>query len=111
MWPFGKTWETNEAGTALEFDVEGTCVSVAFWRVKGDMGRARAQVDDAPPVTLEGWFEADWGGYSHYQTVARDLPPGKHRLRVEVLPDKAEQSKGHKFVLQLVMTSGLKGAH
>jgi len=111
MWPFGKTWEASAPGSALEFDVEGTCVSVAFWRIKGDMGRARAQVDDAPPVTLEGWFEADWGGYSSYQTVARDLLPGRHRLRIEVLPDRAEQSNGHKFVLQLVMTAGLKGAH
>jgi len=106
-WPFGKTWEATEPGSLLEFEVEGTAVSVAFWRIKGDMGRARAQVDEALPVTLEGWFEADWGGYSNYQLVARDLPPGKHKLRIEVLPDKADQSNGHKFILQLVMSAGL----
>jgi lysophospholipase L1-like esterase len=111
MWPFGKTWEATEPGSNLEFRVQGTEVSVAFWRIKGDMGRARAQVDDAPPVTLEGWFDADWGGYSNYQMVARDLPPGPHTLRIEVLPDKAEASSGHKFILQLVMTAGLTGAH
>jgi len=109
MWPFGRTWDATEPGSVLEFEVEGTCISVAFWRVKGDMGLARARVDDAAPVDLQGWFEADWGGYSHYQTVARDLAPGKHRLRIEVLPEKAEQSNGHKFVLQLVMSAGLPG--
>jgi hypothetical protein len=43
--------------------------------------------------------------------VARDLPPGPHTLRIEVLPDKAEASSGHKFILQLVMAAGLTGAH
>jgi hypothetical protein len=110
-WPFGKTWEATEPGSVLEFEVQGTAVSVAFWRVKGDMGMARAQVDDAPSATLQGWFEADWGGYCNYQLVARDLPPGKHRLSLELLPDKAEQSNGHKFILQLVMSAGLAGTH
>ncbi|MBM3475349.1 MAG: SGNH/GDSL hydrolase family protein [Armatimonadetes bacterium] len=111
MWPFGKTWEATEPGSTLEFQVEGTAVSVACWKIKGDMGMARLQVDDAGPVTVDGWFSADWGGHSCYETVARNLPPGKHTLRIEVLPDRAKESNGHKFILQLVMSAGLKGSH
>lgn len=105
-WPFGRCWEAAEPGSVVEFEVEGTAVSVAYYRIKGDMGVARVQVDDDAPVELQGWFEADWGGYSAWALVARDLLPGKHRLRVELLDNRAEQSNGHKFQLQAVMTAG-----
>jgi len=111
MWPFGQAWEATEVGSVLEFDVTGTTVSVAYWRIKGDMGKARAQVDDREPVLLQAWFDQDWGGYSDYQVIARDLPPGQHRLRMELLAEKAPESNGHKFDLQVVMTAGLGGAH
>jgi lysophospholipase L1-like esterase len=106
VWPFGRCWEAVEPGSALEFEVEGTAVSVAHYRIKGDMGMARAWVDDRPPVELQGWFEADWGGYAAWALVARDLAPGKHELRVELLDRRAEQSGGHKFQLQAIMTAG-----
>jgi lysophospholipase L1-like esterase len=105
-WPFGPCWEADAPGNVLEFEVEGTAVSVVYWRIKRDMGMAQAQVDDRPPVKLNGWFEADWGGYAAYELVARDLPPGKHKLRVQVLDEKAPASNGHKFQLQAVMVAG-----
>ncbi len=105
-WPFGRCWQAAEPGSSLEFEVEGTAISVAYYRVKGDMGMARAQVDDRPPVDLQGWFEADWGGYAAWALVARDLGPGKHSLRLELLDKKAEASGGHKFQLQAVMGAG-----
>jgi hypothetical protein len=105
-WPFGRCWEATEPGSVLEFEVEGTAVSVSYYRIKGDMGVARAKVDDEAPVELQGWFEADWGGYSAWALVARDLLPGTHRLRVELLDKKADESAGHKFQLQAVMTAG-----
>lgn len=106
-WPFGNCWEASTPGSVLEFAVEGTAISVVYYRIKGDMGAARAQVDDRPPVTLQGWFEADWGGYAAWALVARDLDPGKHVLRIEVLEARAEQSAGHKFQVQAVMAAGL----
>jgi len=109
MWPFGKTWEATEVGSVLEFDVTGTTVAVAFWRIKGDMGWVQAQVDDTEPVMLEGWFDQDWGGYSNYQVIARNLAPGQHRLRLELLEGKAPESTGHRFDLQVVMTAGRGG--
>lgn len=105
-WPFGKCWEAEAPGSVLEFEVEGTAVSVVYWRIKRDMGRAEARVDGGPPVTLDGWFEADWGGYAAWALVARDLAPGKHMLRVRVLEEKADQSTGHRFQVQAVMAAG-----
>jgi lysophospholipase L1-like esterase len=105
-WPFGKCWEADTAGSVLEFEVEGTAISVAYYRIKRDMGVAEASVDDRPPVKLQGWFEADWGGYSAWALVARDLPPGRHRLRIRLLDEKAEQSNGHRFQLHAVMAAG-----
>lgn len=105
-WPFGKCWEAEAPGAALEFEVEGTAISVVYWRIKRDMGMAEAQVDDHPPVKLPGWFEADWGGYAAWALVARDLAPGKHTLRIRVLEEKAEQSTGHRFQVQAVMAAG-----
>jgi len=110
-WPFGASWEATQTGSVLEFEVEGTAVSVVYYRIKGDMGMAQAQVDDQPPVQLQGWFEADWGGYAAWALVARDLAPGTHRLRIEVLDEKADQSGGHKFQVQAIMTAGLAGTH
>ena len=70
------------------------------------MGVAQAQVDDRPPVKLQGWFDATWGGYSVWDLVARDLAPGQHTLRITVLDEKAEQSAGHRFQVQAVMAAG-----
>lgn len=107
-WPFGKCWEATQPGSTLEFDVEGTAISVTFLRVKGDTGVATAQVDDRPPVKLVGWFAATWGGYSAWELVARDLKPGKHRLRITLTDEKPGTSQGHKFQLHTVMAAGLK---
>lgn len=105
-WMFGPCWEATEPGSAMEFEVEGTDISVMYFRIKGDMGMAEAQVDGLPPVKLNAWFEADWGGYSNCDLVARNLAPGKHRLRIRVLHETAPLSHGHKFQLQAVMVAG-----
>lgn len=75
---FGPAWVGEAPGSVLEFEVEGTAISIVYYRIKGPMGMAEVQVDDKPAVRVNGWFEADWGGYSAWQLVARDLAPGKH---------------------------------
>jgi hypothetical protein len=87
-------------------DVEGTAISLCIFRIKGAMGRVEAQVDNEVPVMLEGWFDQDWGGYSHWQMIARDLPYGTHRLKLRVLDEKAELSGGHEFRVHAVMLAG-----
>jgi len=106
-WPFGPCWESETPGSVLEFEVEGTSVALTFHRIKRDMGIAQAQVDDAPPVKMNAWFSAEWGGYSAWNLIARDLAPGKHTLRIKLLEEKAEESSGHKFQVQALMVAGL----
>jgi lysophospholipase L1-like esterase len=106
---YGRGWAADAPGSVLEFDVEGTAVGLIFWRVKGPMGIAEAQVDDAPPVRLEAWFNADWGGYNPFTMIARDLDPGMHRLRVTVLDEKQPGSEGHRFEVHGVACAGAYG--
>ncbi|MCC6441885.1 MAG: SGNH/GDSL hydrolase family protein [Armatimonadetes bacterium] len=105
---FGRGWEADAPGSVLSFEVEGTAISVLFYRIKGAMGTAEAWVDDTPPVKMNAWFEADWGGYYPFQLIARDLAPGKHRLTIRLLDEKAPESQGHLFRVQAVMAAGRK---
>jgi lysophospholipase L1-like esterase len=100
---FGKGWKTAAPGSTLEFDLEGRAVSLLFYRIKGAMGIAQAQIDDQPPVKMDAWFSADWGGYVPFQLVARDLAPGKHTLRVTLLGDKNPESTGNEFHINAVL--------
>ncbi|MHB1456287.1 MAG: SGNH/GDSL hydrolase family protein [Armatimonadota bacterium] len=108
VYRFGNCWETTTPGSELDFDVEGDTISLVFFRIKGDKGIAEAQVDDTPAVKMNAWFDADWGGYSCWELIARNLGPGKHRLKIKVLHENATQSNGHKFQLQSIMEAGIK---
>jgi lysophospholipase L1-like esterase len=103
---YGRGWSADKPGSVLEFDVEGTAVGLIFWRMKGPLGVAEAQVDEQPPVRLEAWFNADWGGYTPFQMVARDLDAGRHRLRIHLLDEKQEGSTGHRFEVHGVACAG-----
>jgi len=107
QWPFGKCWESTKPGSVLEFEVEGTAIALSFWRIKKDMGKAEAQVDNLPPVTMDAWFDQTWGGYDTWQPVARDLAPGKHILRIRVLDEKDAGSTGNRFQLCAIFEAGL----
>ena len=105
---FGKGLKAVKPGSTIEFEVTGRAISVLFYRVKGPMGIAEAQVDDAAPVRMDGWFEATWGGYTPFQCVARDLKPGKHHIRITVLGEKNPGSNGNEFRIYSIMTAGMK---
>ncbi len=104
--PFGKAWQADSAGAFFEFPFSGSAVSLAYYRLKGDMGRAEVRVDYGPPVPLEGWFNADWGGYTACQLIARGLAPGQHQLRVTVLDGAHPQSQGNTFRIDAVLEAG-----
>ena len=105
---FGTGWKTDTPGSVLAFEVVGEAVSVLFWKIKGPMGRAEAWVDDREPVVLDAWYNADWGGYTSFQLVDRDLSPGKHTLHIRLLEEANPDSTGHEFQLRAVMTAGQK---
>lgn len=95
--PGDKYWKADQPGSVLEFEITGQVILIMDWHIRGPMGQASARVDDRPPVLREGWFEQTWGGYRQTTLLARGLDPGKHRVRIELLPDKNPQSTGHEF--------------
>ena len=105
---FGPGWQATTPGSTMEFAVEGMAISLLFYRIKGDRGMLEAQVDDGDPVTIDAWFEGDWGGYAACQLLARDLAAGEHRLRVTLLEETNANSHGHLFQIQGVLAAGLK---
>ena len=70
------------------------------------MGRATVRVDAGAPMTLEGWFDGTWGGYRQATEVGRNLAPGKHRVRFELLGDHDSRSTGYEFVILGLGTAG-----
>ena len=92
-----KSWKADRPGSVIEFETSGRGVALMYYRVHKDFGRARVTVDGAHEQTFDGWFDQTWGGYRHTSDVATDLPPGRHAVRVELLNEKAEKSRGHEF--------------
>lgn len=101
----GKCWKTDKQGSIMEFEVEGRLLLTLSFRIKGPMGRARIQVDDQPPVTVDAWFSAAWGGYTTTDVAARDLKPGTHHLRIEIV-DKSPESSGYEYKLFAIGAAG-----
>jgi lysophospholipase L1-like esterase len=97
--PANKCWKTDQAGSAIEFNIEGRVIVIMDWHIRGPMGQAKVQVDDLPPVVREGWFDQTWGGYRMTTVLAHDLKPGPHRVKIQLLSESNPQSTGHEFRL------------
>jgi len=105
--PTDRCWKTDQPGSTIEFEVQGRAVLIMDWHIRGPMGRAKVQVDDQPSAVREAWFDQTWGGYRLTTILARDLKPGSHRVKLELLPDKHEQSTGHEYRLLGLGTAGV----
>lgn len=96
--PKEKAWHSETPGSVIEWEVKGRAVLFMSHVIRGAMGKARVQVDDAPAKTIDGWFDGTWGGYRSTVLLADGLEPAKsHRVRVELLEEKSPQSTGHGF--------------
>ena len=93
-WPY---WRANEPGSTIEFEISGRTILLMHYRIRGDAGIATAQVDECPAVTLDAWFPGTWGGYRETVTLARDLAPGLHRVRLTLSERRNPESAGHEF--------------
>ncbi|MHB9081841.1 MAG: DUF4434 domain-containing protein [Pirellulaceae bacterium] len=108
---YGKGWRAETPGSALEFELEGTAISLAYKKQKAGFGRASIVVDGGPPQILEGYFPQDWGGgYTPFVSAGHDLAPGKHRLRITVLGEKDAESPGNAFEVHAIYSAGLPPA-
>jgi lysophospholipase L1-like esterase len=103
-----KAWQSETPGSVIEFEIEGTVIYDMCWRIKGPMGRAKVSVDDKAPQVREAWFNQTWGGYRVTSELARDLAPGKHRVKVELLVDKNAESTGTQFRILGLGAAGVR---
>jgi lysophospholipase L1-like esterase len=111
-WTFdaeARCWKSDQPGSIVEFEIAGQVILFMEWHIRGPMGKARVQVDDLPAAVIDAWFDQTWGGWRCTHELARDLPPGKHRVRIEVLEEKNPQSDGHEFRLLGLGAGGIEG--
>lgn len=100
-------WKTATPGSAIEFDVPGTVLFLQYWKINGPMGKAKVTVDGGNPVVVDAWFDQTWGGFNLTQQIAKGLPSGTHKVRVELLPEKNEKSTGTEFIVTGIGGAGL----
>lgn len=101
-WTLDTTWNnwvSDKPGSVIEFEINGTAIFSMHFVVKRAMGKAKLQVDGGAPVVYDGWFNQTWGGYRSTNLLAKDLKPGKHIVRIELLEEKNPGSDGHAFKL------------
>ena len=94
-----KCWKSDRPGSRIEFEVEGKAVLLMDWHIRGPMGKAKVQLDDRAPTVRDAWFNQTWGGYRQTTELARGLAPGKHRITLEILPEKDAESTGNEYRL------------
>ena len=104
---WGLAWRSSIPGSAIEFKVFGTQVFLSFFRIRGAMGKVHVYVDNAKPMLLDAWFDGTWGGYRQTTRIAKDLAPGMHRVRVELLTDKHPKSTGTDFQIMGLGAGGI----
>jgi lysophospholipase L1-like esterase len=94
-----KNWVSDKPGSVIEFEINGTAIFSMHFVIKRAMGKAKLQIDGGTPVVYDGWFNQTWGGYRSTNLLAKDLKPGKHIVRIELLEEKNPGSDGHEFKL------------
>ncbi len=101
-----KAWCSAQPGSVVEFKLPGTLLMLMNYHLRAPMGKVRIQVDELPPIVNDAWFDQTWGGYRETLLLGRDLPPGNHRVRIELLEEKNPQSEGHEYRLMGLGSAG-----
>jgi lysophospholipase L1-like esterase len=102
-----KQWVSDKPGSVITFEIDGTAIFSMHFVVKRAMGKASLQVDGGKPVVFDGWFNQTWGGYRSTNLLGKDLKPGKHIVRIELLEEKNPGSDGHAFKLYGLGAAGV----
>jgi hypothetical protein len=102
-----RCWRADKPGSVVEFELVGRAIFAMTFTIKGPMGKGNIKVGDLPPLTVDGWLGAKWGGYRKTSLVARDLNLAEHRVRVELLEGKEPESTGHEFRIMGLGVAGL----
>lgn len=53
-----KSWQSSLPGSKIQFEVprNTSTVNLVYYKLDGAMGMVSVQVDDLPPVQVDGWF-------------------------------------------------------
>ncbi len=85
----GRFWFSNEPGASCEAGFEGTGVRWLGWKYD-DGGRAEVRIDGRVVATVDQFAP---GRDKPFEWSTQSLAPGRHTIRVSVLPEKAPESK------------------
>lgn len=99
-------WQSDKPGSTIEFVTSGPLIDLLYGRVIPNAGTASVTVDDLPPLICDAWFDGTWEGYTQVDVVARNLSPGPHRVRVELVDEQNKLSHGHDFRIVGLATAG-----
>ena len=102
-----KCWKADKPGSRIAFEIDGRTIILLDWHIHGPMGKATVQVDERPAIVRDTWYDQTWGGYRETCELARDIPFGKYRVTIEVLPEQNPKSTGHEYK---IMGLGAAGA-
>ena len=108
------------AGDALEFEFEGTALGL-YLSVQADGGKFEWTIDDGvsapgdpkyggPRGAKKGTVETAPGKYFpryNYALLTTGLSPGRHMLKLRVLPERDATSTGNRVLLGYFMVGGL----
>jgi len=84
----------SEPGTELVYVFNGTVIGI-YWLIAPDSGDIEWSIDGGPATRRSSWDKyALKSSRANYAILADDLKPGEHRLKIKVLGEKNEQSKG-----------------
>jgi len=101
-------WISEKPGSEIIFDIPGKLISLLFYRIKDDMGRAEVTVDGKNPVKIDAYSYGEWGGgHTPAQIIAKNLKTGTHKVCVKILKEKAQKSKKNKFEIRELMAFGV----
>lgn len=110
----------RQVGDALEFEFEGTALGI-YLSVQADGGQFEWTIDDGvsapgdpayggPRGGKKGTVETAPGKYFpryNYALLTTGLAPGKHTLKLRVLPERDATSTGNRVLIGYFMVGGL----
>jgi hypothetical protein len=82
-----QVWNATTPGSELTFDYEGTFLALTFYQYKAgtNAGSVKVEIDGVIQDTLLAEGEQTWGGVHKSEITGRELPNGKHKVRIELM--------------------------
>jgi lysophospholipase L1-like esterase len=85
---FKHGWTASEKGAKIEFDVEGSCISVQYrktMQLPAPVARLTIDHEDAHAILLDANFDETWGDKLELATVLEHGKKGMHHVAIELV--------------------------